>query len=89
MAINGAFAAMGKTYKANATTSSQTITITPDGPCNQILVANHQATGSGGQPVYFLVSSNSSITVTAPANNSVIGMSFYVDARLSPSNIGD
>ena len=70
MAINGAFAAMGKTYKANATTSSQTITITPDGPCNQILVANHQPTGSGGQPVYFLVSSNSSITVTAPANNS-------------------
>jgi uncharacterized protein (DUF2147 family) len=25
---------------------------------------------------------------TAPADNSVVGMSFYVDARLSPSNIG-
>lgn len=69
MAINGAFAAMGKTYKANATTASQTITITPDGPCNQILVANHQPTGSGGQPVYFIVSSNASITVSAPSNS--------------------
>lgn len=70
MANNIAFQAMGKTYKANATTSSQTITITPDSPCNQICVANHQASGATGQPVYFLVSANSSVTVTAPANAS-------------------
>ena len=68
MAINRAFNPMGKTYQANATTSSQRITITPDAPCNQILVANHQPTGAGGQPVYFLISSNASITVTAPTN---------------------
>jgi hypothetical protein len=66
MSINSAFQAMGKTYKANATTSTQTITVTPDGPCTKLLVANHQPTGSGGQPVYFLVSSNSSVTVTLP-----------------------
>ncbi len=66
MSINSAFQAMGKTYKANATTITQTITVTPDGPCTKLLVANHQPTGSGGQPVYFLVSSNSSVTVTLP-----------------------
>ena len=70
MAINSPFTAAGKTYKANATTASQTITITPDAPCNQILVSNHQPTGTGGQPVYFLVSSNASVTVTAPSNGS-------------------
>ena len=70
MANNIPFQAMGKTYKANATTASQTVTITPDGPCNQICVSNHQPTGSGGQPVYFLVSANSAVTVTAPANAS-------------------
>ena len=68
MSINSAFQAMSKTYKANATTSTQTITVTPDAPCSKLLVANHQPTGTGGQPVYFLISSNSSVTVTAPAN---------------------
>ena len=70
MAINSAFTPMGKTYQANATTSSQVITITPDAPCNQLLVANHEPTGGAGQPVYFRVSSNASITVTAPSNGS-------------------
>ena len=64
MANNIAFQAMGKTYKANVTTSSQTITITADSPCNQLLVSNHQPT------VYFVVSSNASVTVTAPSNGS-------------------
>jgi len=62
-----AFQAMGKTYKANVTTSSQTITVTADSPVNQICVANHQPTGSGGQPVYFQVSTASNVTVTLPA----------------------
>ena len=70
MANNIAFQAMGKTYKANATTSSQRITITADSPCNQLLVSNHQPTGATGQPVYFLVSSNASITVSFPSNGS-------------------
>jgi hypothetical protein len=70
MANNIAFQAMGKTYKANVTTASQVITITPDGPCNQICVSNHQPTGATGQPVYFNISSNASVTVTAPANGS-------------------
>ena len=70
MANNIPFQAQGKTYKANVTTSSQTITITADSPCNQLLVSNHQPTGATGQPVYFVVSSNASVTVTAPSNGS-------------------
>ncbi len=41
--------------------------------------------------VQFLAPTSSSVTTpvrTAPANNSVVGMSFYVDVRESPSNIG-
>jgi hypothetical protein len=70
MANNIPFQAQGKTYKANVTTSSQTITITSDSPCNQLLVSNHQPSGATGQPVYFLVSPNANVTVTLPANNS-------------------
>lgn len=70
MANNIAFQAQGKTYKANVTTSSQTITVTADSPCNQICVANHQPTGAGGQPVYFVVSNLANVTCTAPANAS-------------------
>jgi len=70
MANNIPFQAQGKTYKANVTTNSQTITITADSPCNQLLVSNHQPTGATGQPVYFVVSSNASVTVTAPSNGS-------------------
>ena len=66
MANNIAFQAQGKTYKANVTTGSQTITITADSPCNQLLVSNHQPTGATGFPVYFVVSSNASITVSLP-----------------------
>jgi len=67
MANNIPFQAQGKTYKANVTTGSQTVTITADSPCNQLLVSNHQPTGTGGQPVYFLVSSQSNVTATVPA----------------------
>jgi hypothetical protein len=70
MAIVSSFQAMGKTYKANVTITSQIIQIQADGPCNQLLVANHQPTGSGGQPVYFQVTGNSSATVAAPSNGS-------------------
>jgi hypothetical protein len=70
MANNIPFQAQGKTYKANVTTGSQTITITADSPCNQLLVSNHQPTGSGGQPVYFNVSANASVTASVPTNGS-------------------
>jgi len=95
MSINSAFQAMGKTFKANATTSSQTITITPDAPCTKLLVSNHQPTGGSGQPVYFLISSNSAVTVTAPANGtpsycfvSVPGSikAYQIPGQMSPSS---
>ena len=60
-----AFQACSKTYQANATTTSQTITITPDGPCNQVLVQSHESP-SGGKPVYFRISNQSNVTVTVP-----------------------
>ena len=65
MANNIAFQSMGKTYQANATTTSQRITITADSPCNQLLVSSHESQ-NGGKPVYFVVSSNSSATCVAP-----------------------
>ena len=66
MANNIPFQAQGKTYKANVTTASQTITIYADSPCNQLLVANHQPTGATGNAAYFLISANSSVTATLP-----------------------
>lgn len=93
MANNTAFQAAGKTYKANVTTVSQTITITPDGPCNQVCVANHESS-QGGQPVYFNISNSSSVTCAVPANGtptyclvSVPGTikTFTVPYQFSPS----
>lgn len=65
MANNIPFQAAGKTYQANASTVSSTITITPDGPCNQVLVASHE-NASTGKPLYFRISDSSSVTVAAP-----------------------
>ena len=65
MANNIAFQSQGKTYKANVTTSSQTISVTSDSPCNQVCVANHQSS-QGGQPVYFNISNLSNVTCTLP-----------------------
>ena len=70
MANNIPFQAQGKTYKANATTSSQTISITSDSPCNQVLVSNHQPSGASGNAVYFLISTLANVTVSAPSNSS-------------------
>jgi len=70
MGNNIAFQAQGKTYQANATTASQTIAITPDGPCNQFVVASHEPTNATGKPVYFRVSNLSNVTVTAPGAGS-------------------
>jgi hypothetical protein len=64
---NIAFQPMGKTHKANATTTSQVITVTADSPCNQLLVSSHESS-QGGQPVYFRVSNQSNVTVVVPNN---------------------
>jgi len=69
MANNIAFQAMGKTYQANATTTSQRITITADSPCNQVLVSSHESQ-TNGKPIYFVVSANSAVTCTAPTAGS-------------------
>lgn len=65
MANNIAFQAKGKTYQANATTTSQRINILADGPCNQLLVASHENSGGTGKPVYFRIG-DANVTVTAP-----------------------
>ena len=70
MANNIAFQAMGKTYQANATTTSQRINILSDMPCNQLLVASHENTGGTGKPVYFTISSNASVTCVPPSAGS-------------------
>lgn len=67
MANNIAFQAKGKTYKANATTTSQRINVLADGPCNQLLVASHEPTNATGQPVYFRIG-DANVTVAAPTN---------------------
>jgi hypothetical protein len=69
MANNIAFQAMGKTYQANATTTSQRITINADSPCNQLLVSSHESQ-SGGKAVYFVVSSNASVVCVPPTAGS-------------------
>ena len=70
MANNIAFQASGMTYKANATSSSQTIQITTVSPTNQYLLSSHQPTGTGGYPVYVNISTAANVTVSAPANGS-------------------
>lgn len=65
MANNIAFQAMGKTYQANATITSQRIQILADNPCNQVLVSSHENTAGTGKPVYFRMG-NSTVTVTVP-----------------------
>ena len=69
MANNIAFQAMGKTYKAAANTTSQSVNILADQPCNQVLVASHENSAGTGKPVY-IAFGNSTVTVTAPTAGS-------------------
>jgi hypothetical protein len=69
VANNIAFQAMGKTYQANATTTSQRINILADMPCNQLLIQSHENTAGTGKPVYFRVG-DANVTVTAPSAGS-------------------
>lgn len=70
MANNIAFQAMGMTYKCNATTSSQTITLSANSTSNQYCISNHQPTNATGYPVYLNISTLSNVTVSAPSNGS-------------------
>jgi len=68
MANNIAFQAMGKTYQANATTTSQRIQILSDTNCRNLLVASHESSTTG-KPVYFNIG-NSAVTCVVPTPGS-------------------
>lgn len=94
MGREAAFQPMGKTFQANANTVSSVITITPDGPCSQLLVASHE-NSSTGKPLYFRISNSSTVTVTAPTTSTssyallVVPSSiraYTVPFQFSPSN---
>jgi hypothetical protein len=70
MANNIAFQPMGKTYKANATTSVQQFQMTSDSPVNQYMIVSHEPTGGAGQPVYVRISTTSTANVALPGNGS-------------------
>ena len=68
MANNIAFQAMGKTYQANATSTSQRIQILSDTNCRNLLVASHESSTTG-KPVYFNIG-NSAVTCVVPTAGS-------------------
>lgn len=70
MANNIAFQPMGKTFKANATTSVQQMQISSDSPVNQYMIVSHEPTGGAGQPVYVRISTSSTANVALPGNGS-------------------
>ena len=70
MANNIPFQPMGKTYKANATTSVQQFQITADSPVNQYMIVSHEPTGGAGLPVYVRISTSATANVALPGNGS-------------------
>ena len=68
MANNIPFQPMGKTYKANATTSVQQFQMTADSPVNQYMIVSHEPTGGSGLPVYVRISTSSTANVALPTN---------------------
>jgi hypothetical protein len=68
MANNIAFQPMGKTYKANATTSVQQFQITAESPVNQYMIVSHEPSGGAGQPVYVRISTSATANVAVPGN---------------------
>jgi len=70
MANNIAFQPMGKTYKANATTSIQQFQLASDSPVNQYMIVSHEPAGAGGQPVYVRISNSNTDNVALPTNGS-------------------
>ena len=64
-----AFQPMGKTFVLVGNSTNQTVTVSADSPVSQYLFVNHELAATG-QPVYFVISANSSVTCTLPANGS-------------------
>jgi len=70
MANNIAFQPMGKTYKLNAATTIQQLTLYSDSPVQQYMLVSHEPTGGTGQPVYVRISNSATSNVALPANGS-------------------
>ena len=69
MANNIAFTPMGKTYKLNAATTVQQVTLYSDSPSNQYMIVNHEPSGTG-LPVYVRISNSATANVALPNNGS-------------------
>ena len=69
MANNIAFTPMGKTYKLNAATTIQQITLYSDSPSNQYMIVSHENAASG-QSVYVRISTSATANVALPGNGS-------------------
>lgn len=69
MANNIAFTPMGKTYKLNAATTIQQLTVYSDSPSNQYMIVSHE-NANAGQPVYVRISTSATANVALPANGS-------------------
>jgi hypothetical protein len=69
MANNIAFQPMGKTYKLNAATTIQQLTLYSDSPSNQYMLVNHE-NANNGLPVYVRISNSATANVALPTNGS-------------------
>lgn len=69
MANNIAFQPMGKTYKLNAATTVQQVTVYSDSPSNQYMLISHEPTGGAGLPVYVRISTSATANVALPTNS--------------------
>jgi len=70
MANNIAFQPMGKTYKLNAATTVQQLTLYSDSPVQQYMLVSHEPAGGAGLPVYVRISNSATANVALPANGS-------------------
>ena len=67
MANNIAFQPMGKTYKLNAATTIQQLTLYSDSPVQQYMIVNHENANTG-LPVYLRISTSATANVGIPSN---------------------
>jgi len=67
MANNIAFTPMGKTYKLNAATTIQQLTVYSDSPSNQYMLVSHE-NATSGLPVYVRISTSATANVGIPTN---------------------
>ena len=70
MANNIAFQPMGQTYKLNAATTIQQITLYSDSPSNQYMLVNHETPGGASLAVYVRISTSATSNVARPTNGS-------------------